>query len=43
MSISLFSTLAKTAAAVDANTLPDVDYNDFQQLWFTNYVNHFDF
>jgi len=43
MLVSLFGTLAKTAAAVDANSLPDVDFNDFQQLWFSNYINHFDF
>ena len=29
-------------STVDANTLPDVDYSDFEQLWFTNFVDHFD-
>lgn len=37
MQTSLFNTLAVSAASsasIDANTLPDVDYNDFNQLWF---------
>lgn len=33
---------ASVRATVDANTLPDVDYADFNQLWFTNYINHDD-
>lgn len=33
---------AAVRSTVDANTLPDVDYNDFTQLWFTNYIDHND-
>ncbi len=44
---SLFTSLLVAVAAaqstVDANTLPDVDYNDFEQLWFDNYIDHFNF
>lgn len=45
---SLLSTLAATEGSamnesqpIDPNLLPDVDYNDFEQLWFTNKVDHF--
>ena len=43
---SLLSTIYTSAAsntAVDANKLPDVDFNDFNQLWFENYIDHFNF
>lgn len=43
--MSLFNTLATKAAThanIDANLLPDVDYNNFEQLWFTNWINHQD-
>jgi hypothetical protein len=38
------TTLIQTVARsnTDANLLPDVDYNDFQQLWFSNYIDHND-
>lgn len=40
-SASLFNTLT-VQSTIDANTLPDVDYNNFEQLWFENFVNHND-
>ena len=44
---SLLNTFEVAVAAasipVDANTLPDVDFNDFEQLWFDNYIDHFNF
>lgn len=33
-------TLAQSGPGVDANTLPDVDYNDFTQKTFANYIDH---
>ena len=35
-------TQASVQSTVDANTLPDVNFDNMEQLWFTNYIDHND-